>query len=91
MSVVIDGKEGKIRIFLAAPNLNNRVKRAIENGLATIGDWELLERLVEVARRDGLDMEFVRLDDDGHVEAVYSLEEMEAALELDWEVRPLDG
>lgn len=80
-----------IRIFLVAPNLNNRAQRAIENGFATTGDWELLERLAEVARRDGLDMEFVRPDDDGHVEATYSLEEMEAALEVGWEVRPLDG
>ena len=75
-----------IRIELCAPRLNKRVKDIIGAGYGNVSDWELLVRLVEVARRDNLEIEFVRLEKGGEV--VIDLEHMEAALELGWEMRP---
>jgi len=79
-----------IRVELQKPLLSFRAKRIIENEFGTVSDWELLEHLVEVAKRDSLEIEFVRLEEDGG-EVVLDLETMEAALEMDWEMRPLDA
>ena len=77
-----------IRVELAAPHLDSRVKNMVNRGYGRVSDWELLERLVEVARRDDLEMEFVRLEDGGEI--VFDLEQMGVAIEVGWEVRPLD-
>lgn len=78
-----------IRIELRAPRLDERIKNIVEAGYGNVSDWELLKRLVEMARRDNLEIEFVRLEEGGEV--VFSLENMEVMLEQDWEVRPLDS
>ena len=75
-----------IRIGLYAPYLDRRAKNIIEDGHGHVSDLELLEHLVKIARRDGLEMEFVRLEEGGAM--VIDLETMEAALEMNAEMRP---
>ena len=84
-----DGDKAMIRIGLYAPCLDGRAKDIIEDGHGHVSDWELLGRLVWMAKRDGLEMEFVRLEEGGAI--VIDLETMEAALEMNVEVRPEGG
>lgn len=78
-----------IRIELYAPHLEERARRMLEKGFGVTWDMELIERIVQIALRENLDVEFVRLEEGGEV--VWDLEVMETALEGDWEVRPLDS
>ena len=78
-----------IRIELASPCLDEQARNMIAQGFGVCRYWELLEHLVKVARRDNLEIEFVRLENGKEV--TFDLECMEAALEGDWEVRPLDS
>jgi len=78
-----------IRIELQKPLISFRAKQIIENGFGSVSNWELLKYLVKVAKRDNLEIEFVRLENGGEV--VLDLDHMEAALEMGWEMRPLDS
>ncbi len=76
-----------IRVTLCSPHLFRKAQDIIDDGDGYVGEWELLEYLVYVANRDGLEMLFIRQEGPGVVEI--DLETMDAALEASVEMRPL--
>ena len=78
-----------IRIELYAPHLEERACRMLERGCGVTWDMELVERIVQIAWQEELDIEFMRLERGGEV--VWDLEIMETALEMNMEMRPLDS
>ena len=74
-----------VTIILQDPKLEERARKLLAEG-GDCSEWELLERIVEIAKAESIEVEFIRGDETRTVR--YDLEAMRTALRFNLECRP---